>query len=94
MNRRALFPLAAHCVLAVASPARASCEWPAAKKDIEEILDRDAAKGEEFRKQAKAGRDTLDAIEKLVDPAARARIQQCGYEAGEYLTQRGFPPLH
>ena len=29
------------------------------------------------------------------DPVARrTRLRDCGYEASEYLTKRGFPPLH
>lgn len=80
--------------LALASPVRAACDWATAKKDIEQVLDQVKEKGEEFRKVVKAGRDSLDALEKLADPAARARIKECGYEAGELLTQRGFPPLH
>ena len=81
-------------LIGVAAPACAACDWPAARKDIVEVLDGDAARGEEFRKVVKAGRDSLDAIEKIVDAAAKERIRQCGYEAGEFLTQRGFPPLH
>ena len=76
------------------APAQAACDWPAAKKDIENILDRDAAKGAEFRAATKAGRDSHDAIEKLVDAPARDRIRECAWQAGEFLTQRGFPPLH
>ena len=83
------------CALMLAcKPANAACNWVEAKKDIINVLDNDAVRGEEFRKVTKAGRDSLDAIEKIVEPAARERIKDCGYEAAEYLTQRGFPPLH
>ncbi len=95
MNRISLrFSAVVAALLAGFAPARAACDWPAAKKDILEVLEGDAARGEEFRQAAKAGRDSLDAIEKIVDAAARERIKACGYEAAELLTQKGFPPLH
>jgi hypothetical protein len=89
--QRTLF---AAMALSFAAPAFAACDWAAAKKDIELVLDQDKARGEAFRAVVKTGKDSLDALEALADPAAKERIKACGYQAAELLSQRGFPPLH
>ncbi len=97
MSERASAWRTALCALALASscaPSRAACDWAAAKRDILRVLDVDAEQGAQFRKAAQDGWDTIEAIGKIVDAAARERIGQCRYEAAEFLTQRGFPPQH
>lgn len=78
----------------VAGARAAACDWTAAKADIDLILDGDKAKGEEFRALIGRGRDSETAVQSLASPEGKARIRDCGYEAAEYLTKRGFPPLH
>jgi hypothetical protein len=85
------------CVFMVAgidSASAASCDWATAKADIDTVLDGDARKAAEFRALIARGRDSETAVQSLVSADAKPRLRDCGYEAGEYLTKRGFPPLH
>ncbi len=71
-----------------------SCDFGPVKEQIDAILDRDAARGEVFRKEIKEGADSIATMETLVSPEMRKQIDICRYYAGEYLTKRGFPPFH
>ena len=75
--------------------AQASCKaFAEVKAVIDNVLDKDAAKGAEFRKQFKEGADSIYIIEQLVDAEMAKTIDVCRYDVAEYLTKRGFPPPH
>lgn len=94
-RRRAAVRLVA---LALACPlcgmAAAACDFPTVKRQIDEVLDHDKQKGAEFRRQVTSGYDSLDVMNRLVPEAMRDKLDACRFEAGEYLTKRGFPPGH
>lgn len=71
-----------------------ACDFTAAKKEIDNVLDIDKEKSAVFRKQMAAGYDSLDVLGKMLPADAREKVEQCRFEAGEYLTKRGFPPAH
>jgi hypothetical protein len=71
----------------------AACVFPPVQQQIDAVL-ADAQKGEEFRRQVKSGYDSLDVMDKLFPPDQRQALDDCRYEAGEYMTRRGFPPGH
>lgn len=79
------------------SPATAqpTCRhFPEVKAAIDEVLDKDAAKGAHFRKEFKDGADSIHIVEQMVDAEMRKRIDICRWDVAEYLTKRGFPPPH
>ena len=89
------------CVLAAAiffqlqtSVEADECDWAAIKLVIDEVLDLDKVRSAEFKRLAAMGRDSLTAVRSLLPELARGKLDDCNYQAGEYLTQRGFPPLH
>lgn len=87
--------LAFAATLALTSVARTQpCDFGPVKEQIDIILDRDSARGDVFRKEIKAGADSIAIMEALVSPEMRKQIDICRYYAGEYLTKRGFPPFH
>jgi hypothetical protein len=71
----------------------AACVFPPVQQQIDAVL-ADPQKGEEFRRQVKSGYDSLDVMDKLFPPDQRQALDDCRYEAGEYMTRRGFPPGH
>ena len=78
----------------VTAPARAACDFPAVKQQIDAVLDRDAARGEKFRREVASGSDSIAVMESLVAPELAKKIDICRFETAEYLTKRGFPPFH
>ncbi len=80
--------------MASAAPARAACDFPPVKQQIDTVLDRDAAKLATFRKEVSEGADPIAMMERLVAADMRKMLDICRYETGEYLTKRGFPPFH
>jgi hypothetical protein len=71
-----------------------ACEFDAVKKEIDIVIDSDSVRGNVFRKEFKEGRDSITAMEALVSPDMKTKIDICRYHVGEYLTKRGFPPFH
>ena len=63
------------------------------QKQIDQVLT-DREKGEAFRKEVKSGFDSLDVMDKYFPAELKDKLDACRYEAGEYLTRRGFPPGH
>ena len=92
-RRKPRFLFAAIALFAVA-PAFAACDFPEVKKEIDRILDQEKQLGAEFRKQMTEGADSLYVMEKMAAPAMREKLDECRFEAGEYLAKRGFPPAH
>jgi hypothetical protein len=78
----------------VTAPAHAACDFPAVKQQIDAVLDRDAARGEKFRREVASGSDSIAVMESLVAPELAKKIDICRFETAEYLTKRGFPPFH
>ena len=78
----------------VTAPAHAACDFPAVKQQIDTVLDRDAARGEKFRREVASGSDSIAVMESLVAPEMAKKIDICRFETAEYLTKRGFPPFH
>jgi hypothetical protein len=74
--------------------AEAACDFPAVKQQIDMVLDRDAARGEKFRREVASGSDSIAVLESLVAPEMARQIDICRFETAEYLTRRGFPPFH
>ncbi|MFM9972426.1 MAG: hypothetical protein ACKVQK_28930 [Burkholderiales bacterium] len=81
-------------IFALPTMALATCDFAAAKKEIDHVLDQDKEKSAAFRKQMAAGYDSLDVLGKMLPAPAREKVESCRFEAGEYLTKRGFPPAH
>ena len=75
-------------------PARAACDFPAVKQEIDTVLDRDAARAAKFRHEVATGSDSIAVLESLVPPEMAKKIDICRFETAEYLTKRGFPPFH
>ncbi|WP_157788109.1 hypothetical protein [Bradyrhizobium elkanii] len=77
------------------SSSQAACEWGGVKQQIDAILDKDAERSAKFHDQIVDGWDSLEVIRRLVvGEDVRDEIDSCRFEAGEYLTKRGFPPFH
>lgn len=75
--------------------AQASCAGFAEVKElIDHVIDKDAAKGAEFRKQFKEGSDPFTIMEELLDAEANKKLDVCRFDAANYFTKRGFPPSH
>jgi hypothetical protein len=99
LSERQLLPVVAAVLLSIVvlthSPAHAeSCNFPPVKQQIDNVLDKDPAKGATFRKEVSEGADSITMVEKLVAPDMADKIDICRFEAAEYLTKRGFPPFH
>jgi len=92
-RRKPRFLFAVIALFAVA-PAFAACEFPEVKKEIDRVLDQEKPLGAQFRKQMSEGADSLYVMEKMVASAMRGKLDECRFEAGEYLAKRGFPPAH
>jgi hypothetical protein len=75
-------------------PAHAACEFAPVRQQIDNVLDKDAAKGAKFRREVAEGADSITTIEALVAAYMRDKVDICRFEVGEYLTKRGFPPFH
>jgi hypothetical protein len=76
------------------APAWAACDFPTVKQQIDAVLDRDAGRGEKFRREVASGSDSIAVMESLVAPEMAKKIDRCRFETAEYLTKRGFPPFH
>jgi hypothetical protein len=76
------------------TPARAACDFPAVKNQIDTVLDKDAARAEKFRREVASGADSIAVLESLVAPETAKKIDICRFETAEYLTKRGFAPFH
>jgi hypothetical protein len=74
--------------------AHAACDFAPVKQQIDNVLDKDAAKGAKFRKEVSEGADSTTMIEALVPGDMQDKVDICRFEVGEYLTKRGFPPFH
>lgn len=81
-------------VVTMAGAACAVCDFPAVKPQIDAVLDRDAVRGEKFRREVATGADSIATLEQLVAPETAKQIDICRFETAEYLTKRGFPPFH
>lgn len=83
-------------VLLIASlaPASADCDPAAVKAQIDIILDKDAKRGAQFRKEVAEGSDSLAVIDRMVSEEIRKLLDTCRFDAAEYLARRGFPPAH
>ena len=79
---------------ALCTPAHAACDFGPVRQQIENVLDKDAAKGAKFRREVAEGADSTTMIEALVAAEMRDKVDICRFEVGEYLTKRGFPPFH
>jgi hypothetical protein len=75
-------------------PAQAACDFSPIKSQIDALLDRDAVRGEKFRREVASGADSIAVLESLVEPQLAKKIDICRFETAEYLTKRGFPPFH
>jgi hypothetical protein len=74
--------------------ARAACDFSRVKQQIDNVLDRDVARGAKFRREISEGADSTTTIEALVPEDMREQVDVCRFDVGEYLTKRGFPPFH
>lgn len=81
-------------LLTAAVPSFAACDFPPVKKEIDNVIDQDKEKSVVFKKEMSAGADSLYVMEKMVPATLREKLDECRFEAGEYLTKRGFPPAH
>ena len=75
-------------------PAHAACDFAHVRQQIDNVLDKDTAKGAKFRREVAEGADSTTMIETLVAADMRDKVDICRFEVGEYLTKRGFPPFH
>ena len=80
--------------LSVIAPSFGACDFPVVKKEIDNVLDQDKEKAAAFKKEMSSGSDSLYVMEKMVAVPMREKLDECRFEAGEYLTKRGFPPAH
>jgi hypothetical protein len=71
-----------------------ACDWVKTKPVVDGLIDGDAPTAATFKKLAGDGNDSLEVLEDLSTAADRERLRDCRWEAGEYLTKLGFPPLH
>jgi hypothetical protein len=76
------------------SRAQAACNFAPVKQEIDSVLDKDAARGEKFRREVSTGSDSIAMMETLVPANIAKELDICRFEAAEYLTKRGFPPFH
>jgi hypothetical protein len=78
----------------LSTPAHAACDFAPVRRQIDNVLDNDAAKGAKFRREVAEGADSTAMIEALVAADMRDKVDICRFEVGEYLSKRGFPPFH
>jgi len=76
------------------SLAQAACNFGPVKQEIDAVLDKDAARGEKFRREVSTGSDSIAMMESLVPANIAKELDVCRFETAEYLTKRGFPPFH
>jgi hypothetical protein len=81
-------------LIVIAAPAQAACDFAPVKQQTDTVIDSDAARFAIFRKEVSEGADPIAMMERLVAEDTRQMLDICRYEAGEYLTKRGFPPFH
>ena len=86
--------LAAVATTILSGPAEAACDFAPVKHEIDTVLDKDAARGEKFRREVSTGSDSIATMETLVPAAIAKQLDVCRFETAEYLTKRGFPPFH
>jgi hypothetical protein len=89
----------AHVLFAAAmtilpSMAQAACNFAPVKQEIDTVLDKDATRGDKFRREVSTGSDSIAMMESLVPANIAKELDICRFEAAEYLTKRGFPPFH
>jgi hypothetical protein len=98
LSERQLLPVVAAVLLSIVvltHPAHAeSCNFAPVKQQIDDVIDKDPAKGATFRKEVSEGADSITMVEKLSSPDMADKIDICRFQAAEYLTKRGFPPFH
>lgn len=81
-------------VVALSADAVSACEMAEVKVAIDNVLDKDAALGKEFRRQFADGSDSIHIVEQLVNADLQKKIDICRFHVAEYLTKRGFAPQH
>ena len=89
-----LVAVALTCTAAGSVAHAATCDFPPVKQQIDIIIDTDATRGAEFRRQFKEGTESIAAIVSLVTAEWAEKIDNCRFDVAEYLTKRGFPPPH
>lgn len=93
------------CALAIAgavsaidvpgAAAQATCaHFAEVKAAIDNVIDKDAKLGAEFRAKFKEGEESINIIEGMVGADLAKKVDICRYDVAEYLTKRGFPPPH
>jgi hypothetical protein len=55
----------------------AACQFALVKQQIDDIVDRDAARGAKFRSEVKSGADPIAMIEALVTPDMKVQVDIC-----------------
>ena len=86
--------LLAAAITMLPSLAQAACNFGPVKQEIDAVLDKDAARGEKFRREVSTGSDSIAMMESLVPANIAKELDVCRFETAEYLTKRGFPPFH
>lgn len=81
-------------VLVSSNVARAECDFPSVKAQIDNVIDKDAAIGARFRKEFKEGSDPIAILETMFTPEMVKQMDECRFFAAEYLAKRGYPPGH
>ncbi len=75
--------------------AQSSCaHFTEVKAAIDNVIDKDAKLGTDFRAKFKEGEDSIYILEGMVDAEMAKKVDLCRYDVAEYLTKRGFPPPH
>lgn len=90
----AALALSAAFAISASSAHAAACKFEPVKHAIDNLLDKDAAKGAIFRHEVADGADSITMVEKLVPPDVADMADICRFQVGEYLTKRGYPPFH
>lgn len=81
----------------IASPgaAQPTCaHFAEVKVAIDNVIDKDANLGADFRRKFKEGEDSIFILEGILEAAIVKKMDICRYDVAEYLTKRGFPPPH
>jgi hypothetical protein len=92
--RNVFFALSIASLFCASHAMAAACDWGKTRSVVDGLIDGDAPTAATFKKLAGDGNDSLEVLEDLSAAADRERLRDCRWEAGEYLTKRGFPPLH
>ena len=75
--------------------AQATCaHFTEVKGAIDNVIDKDAKLGADFRQKFKEGEDSIHILEEMLDAEMNKKMDICRYDVAEYLTKRGFPPPH